>query len=117
VSDARRLRTLAAKVIRPHWINPLKPKPGLTDAQMNELKAVLAMGWPVAAGAEHSRLLVGYRDDPRQPGGGAFFTKDSGTGKYEEVTYRFVKTNVGDVFWVEVLDQPGPTPKGVVVQE
>ncbi len=111
VSTARRLHTLATKVIRPHWISPWKPKPGLTGAQMNEIKAVLAMGWPVAAGADHSRLLVGYRDDPRQPGGGLFFDEDSGSGRYEEVTYRFVKTNVSDVFWVEALVKPGPMHK------
>ena len=52
-----------------------------------------------------------YRDDPRQPGGGMFFAEDSGSGKYEEVTYRFVKTNVGDVFWVEALVKPGPMHK------
>jgi hypothetical protein len=111
VSNARRLHTMAGKVIRPHWINPLKPKAGLTVAQMHEIKAVLAIGWPVATGAEHSRLLVGYRDDPQQPGGGAFFADDSGSGKYEEVTYRFVKTNVADVFWVEALVKPGPMHK------
>ena len=94
-----------------HWINPLKPKPGLTDAQMHEIKAVLAMGWPVAAGAEHSRLLVGYCDDPKRPGGGMFFTKDSATGKYEEATYRFVKASVCDVFWVQALGEPGPIHK------
>ena len=62
--------------------------------------------YPVAAGAEHSRLLVGHRDDPKRPCGGMFFTKDSGTGKCEEVTYHFVKTKVGDVFWVEALVKP-----------
>jgi len=101
--DARKLRATAEKVIRVHWINPLKPKPGLTDAHMHEIKAVLAIGYPVAAGAEHSRLLVGYHDDPKQLGGGMFFTKDSGSGKFDEVTYQFVKTKVGDVFWVEAF--------------
>ncbi len=105
-ADARRLHALATKALRVHWINPLKPKPGLTDVHLHEIKAVLAIGYPVAAGSEHSRLLVGYRDDPKQPGGGAFFTKDSGTGGYEEVTYEFVKTKVGDVFWVETLAKP-----------
>jgi hypothetical protein len=37
-----------------------------------------------------------------------FFAKDSGSGKYEEVTHRFVKINVGDVFWVVALVEPGP---------
>jgi hypothetical protein len=66
-----------------------------------EIKAVLAIGWPVAAGAGHSRLLVGYHDDPQQPGGGVFFAKDSGSGKHKQVTYDFLKTKVHEVFWVE----------------
>jgi len=64
--------------------------------------------YPATAGAEHSRLLVGYRDDSKQPGGGMFFTEDSATGSYEEVTYQFVKTDVGDVFWVDALGKPAP---------
>src|SRR5579872_1042008 len=75
---------------------------------MCEIKAVLAMGWPVAAGAGHSRLLVGFRDDPRQAGGGVFLTKDSAPGSFEEVTYQFVKTDVGDVFWVQAVGKPEP---------
>jgi len=43
-TDARRLHATAEKAIRIHWINPLKPKPGLTDAHMHEIKAVLAIG-------------------------------------------------------------------------
>jgi hypothetical protein len=105
-ANARRLHATAENVIRVHWINPLKPKPGLTDAHMHEIKALLAIGYPVAAGAEHSRLLVGYRGDPKQPGGGMFIDKDSALGAYAEVTYQFVKTKVGDVFWVEALAQP-----------
>ena len=77
---------------------------------MHEIKAVLAIGYPVGAGAEHSRLLVGYHDDLKQPGGGVFFTKDSGSGKFDEVTYQFVKTKVGDVFWVEALDKKADKP-------
>ena len=62
---------------------------------------MLAKGYPVAAGSSHSRLLVGYADDPGQPGGGFFLTKDSGKAAFDLVTYDFAKTKVGDVFWVE----------------
>ncbi len=75
----------------------------MTEGQFHEIKAVLAMGWPVAAGASHSRLLVGFRDDSQQPGGGFFIAKDSGAGGYRQVTYKFVKRKVADVFWVEAL--------------
>ncbi len=84
-----------------HWINSWKPQPGLTDEHLKEIKTVLAKGYPVGAGSSHSRLLIGYREDPRQAGGGIFLAKDSGAGAFNTVTYEFVKQNVGDVFWVE----------------
>lgn len=83
------------------WINPWKPTIGLTDEQLTEIKTVLAAGWPVAAGSSHSRLLVGYVDDPDQPGGGSFSTKDSGSARFDSITYQFAKENIGDVFWIE----------------
>ena len=98
---AKRIGTWATVGLKLHWINPWQPEAGLTDVQIGQIKATLAKGWPVAAGSSHSRLLVGYRDDPRQAGGGVFVTKDSGTGTYSEVTYEFAKTKIGDVFWIE----------------
>lgn len=95
--------------LKVHWINPLKKAPGLTDQQLSEIKDVLAKGWPVAAGSSHSRLLVGYLDDPRQPGGGILITKDSGPGAFDTVTYEFAKTKIADVYWVDV---PAKTTKG-----
>lgn len=84
------------------WIRPWKANSlGLDDAQFRAVKSVLAAGFPVAAGAGHSRLLVGYRDDPSRPGGGSFITKDSGLGGWGEVDYAFVKNDVGDAFWVD----------------
>lgn len=88
------------------WINPWKPKPGLTEEHLQEMKAVLAKGYPVAAGSSHSRLFVGYVDDTRQPGGGLFVTKDSGAAAYNTLTYEFVNEKVGDVFWVEAPAKP-----------
>lgn len=84
-----------------HWINPWEKEPGLSEEQLLEIKRVLARGWPVAAGSSHSRLLVGYVDDAQKPGGGTFYTKDSGSGKFASVDYEFVRTKVSDVFWVE----------------
>jgi hypothetical protein len=109
--DAGKLRAVAAQAIRWYWIHPLKKKQGLTDAHMHEIKGVLSRGWPVAAGSDHSRLLVGYQDDAKKAGGGQFIVMDSATGKYEEVTYQFVKAKVDDVFWIEALIKPKQGPK------
>lgn len=89
--------------LRVHWITP----PGKQQAHVQEFKRVLATGYPVAAGSSHSRLVVGYKDDPRQPGGGIFFTKDSRQG-YSQITYEFATTKVVDAFWVEV---PAPATR------
>ncbi len=96
--SAQKIRAVELKV---HWINSWHRQPGLTDEQLRKIKQVLAKGYPVAAGASHSRLLVGYADDRREPGGGVFFAQDSAGGKYRAVTYEFVKAKVNDVFWVE----------------
>jgi hypothetical protein len=101
LQDAKTLRALAGKTIRACWIRPLMMKQGLTDAHMHEIKGVLARGWPVAASSDHSRLLVGFRDDAKKEGGGVFLDIDSATGNYEEVTYRFIKEKVDDVYWIE----------------
>ncbi|NCO40794.1 MAG: SUMF1/EgtB/PvdO family nonheme iron enzyme [Armatimonadetes bacterium] len=105
---AKAIRALDPKV---HWINPWKPQAGLTDEHMRQIRATLAAGWPVAAGSGHSRLLVGYRDDPDAPGGGVFLVKDSGAGAYTEVTYEFVQVKVGDVFWIEPWGRQGRLPR------
>jgi len=102
--SARAIKTagqVRARGLKVSWINPWRPQPGLTDEHVRQIKETLAKGWPVAAGSGHSRLLVGYRDDSTQPGGGVFITKDSGAGAYTEASYDWVKTNVGDVFWAE----------------
>lgn len=84
-----------------HWIKPINRRnPGLNDEQFDEARRVLAAGWPVAAGASHSRLLVGYRDDAEAAGGGVFYTKDSGSGRFAEVTYEFARNDINDAFWV-----------------
>ena len=105
-------RELVAGGLAIHWIRPLTKEQGLSDEQFREVKTVLAQGWPVAAGSDHSRLLVGYQDDAAQPGGGTFVTKDSGAGGYGQVTYEFVRTRVGDAFWVESAQTPAAASAG-----
>ncbi len=77
---------------------------------MTQIKQTLVNGWPVGAGSGHSRLFVGYRDDPNQPGGGRFITKDSAVGGYARVTYKWAKSNVCDVFWIEPEANDVKTP-------
>lgn len=98
IKSADEFRKLGLKV---HWIKPWYKNVGLTDRRMDEVKTILAKGYPVAAGASHSRLIVGYEDDADQPGGGIFYTQDSGIGKFSSVTYKFAKENMNDLFWVE----------------
>lgn len=102
IENAKEIQSLGFKF---HWIKHLGTRPGARDYQMKELKSVLASGYPVAAGASHSRLLVGYEDDPNQPGGGVFFTKDSGSGRFDRVTYEFVERQINDAYWVELPQQ------------
>lgn len=85
-----------------HWIVPWEPNRfGVNDLQFAEIQKTLARGYPVAAGSGHSRLLVGYRNDPAAAGGGVFITEDSALNAFSEVTYEFVKKEVADVFWIE----------------
>lgn len=95
---AEGIRSLGLTV---HWVNPLG-KGCITREQLDEIRGVLASGYPVAAGSYHSVLLVGYIDDPAEPGGGSFLIRDSGgPGHYFEMSYEEALGRVGDVFWVE----------------
>lgn len=94
--DAGRLLGRCGERLRLRWLRPNDGRPGLDDAQFGAVLAALADGWPVAAGAAHSRLLVGYRGDPRAPGGGVFATIDSATGAFGEVSAQFVRDDVCD---------------------
>ena len=74
----------------------------MTDKQFGEIRRTLATGWPVCAGSDRSRLLVGDVHDAKQPGGGKFMTRDSGLGSYGEVTYEWLRNHAYDLFWVEL---------------
>jgi hypothetical protein len=88
-----------------HWIRKWSKESGLSDKQFAEIRQTLANGWPVCAGSDHSRLLVGYINDAKQPGGGKFITRDSGLGAYGEVTYEWTRRNLYHLFWVELPDK------------
>ena len=89
-----------------HWIMFWRREPGMRAWQLKDIRETLAKGYPVGFGSSHSRLIVGYRDDETTPGGGVFFTKDSGSARYDFITYRWVRENAQDAFWVELPKKP-----------
>ncbi len=105
-ANAQQTKELGFRV---HWIRPWSKESGLTDQQFDEIRHTLARGWPVCAGSDHSRLFVGYVDDPNQAGGGKFITRDSGIGRHGEVTYEWTRRHVYDLFWVELPEKDAAT--------
>lgn len=82
-----------------HWLTA----PGsssLTPEDIVLVKHVLADNFPVCAGPDIPMLLVGYRDDPQLPGGGAFLASDSARGDYREINYLAAQIGFSDLVWV-----------------
>lgn len=103
-----------------HWIKPWDPNRGLNDEQFTAIKETLRNGWPVCGGflwpqkAEwtngvlqmasrdnvrdgHSVLLVGFRNDPRQPGGGVFLIQNTSKGPRDgAMSYEYVRAYMND---------------------
>jgi hypothetical protein len=103
-AQAKSLRDRTRGQLVIHWIVPWQAgKTGVNEEQFTEIRRVLARGYPVAAGSGHSRLLVGYTDDAKLPGGGEFLTEDSALNRFDKVTFDFVRTQVNDVFWIEAV--------------
>ncbi len=49
----------------------------------------------------HSVLLVGYRDDPAQPGGGIFWIQNTSKGPRKgAMSYQYVRTYMNDAAWI-----------------
>ncbi len=106
MKEAAAERRSSRGTIKINWIIPWNAgKRGVNDIELAEIKRVLRSGIPIAAGSGHSRLLVGYKDDPTLPGGGKFLTEDSALNRFDEVTYEFVRKEVCDVFWVEAVNR------------
>jgi hypothetical protein len=118
-------RQMAGTGLRLHWIKPWDVRTGLADDQFRELKRVLGQRWPVCGGFRwpkneqwkdgvlrmagpegvfdgHSVLLVGFRDDPAQPGGGVFLIRNSGGGVQDgAMTFEFVRAYMNDGAWID----------------
>jgi hypothetical protein len=111
--------------LRFHWIKEWDVNTGLTNAQLLAIRRTLNAGWPVCGGSRwpkqerwveevlqmcppdavrdgHSVLLVGYRDDPAQPGGGVFlFRNTSRDGRDGSMPYAYAQAYMNDAAWVE----------------
>jgi hypothetical protein len=134
IAHAAKLRNAGLQL---HWLKEWDSSKGLTDQQFAELKRTIARGWPVGGGFlwpkkesiefkngilkivprkeimdGHSVLLVGYRDDEKQPGGGIFYLRNtSGPYRGGMLTYEYVKTYMNDALWVDYAGatKGGPT--------
>lgn len=118
-------RGVHATDLRLHWIKRWNPNTGLTGKQAAAIKRTLGRQWPVCAGFRwpknvqwenntlvmpppegvfdgHSVLLVGYRDDPEQPGGGLFLFRDSNhNGPERCMTYEYACAYMNDAVWID----------------
>ena len=111
--------------LRLHWIKEWDVNTGLTPDQFAAIKRTLAAGWPVCGGLRwpkqeqwtnhvlcmcpandvrdgHSVLLVGYRDDPAQPGGGVLVFRNTGRdGQDGAMPYAYARQYLNDAVWVD----------------
>jgi len=118
-------RTRQGLGLRLHWIKAWNVHTGLTEAHMSAIKRTLLEGWPVCAGLRwpkkeqwvegvlqlgppeavrdgHSVLLVGYRDDSAQPGGGVFiFRNTANSGNDGLMPYAYAQEYMNDAAWVD----------------
>ncbi len=139
IAHAAKLRDLGLQL---HWIKEWDIHKGLNDEQLVEIKRTLARRWPVGGGFlwpkrryakwedgllkmcprdqvedGHSVLLVGYRDDPRQPGGGVFLIRNS-AGKLRGgmLSYEYVKAYMNDAIWIDYAGASNGGPSGPVTR-
>jgi hypothetical protein len=132
VADAKKINALG---LRLHWIKEWDPGRGASEEQLAEIKRTLKRSWPVCGGFlwpkdedrcwkdgvlhkcrrrdvmdGHSILLVGYRDDKSQPGGGVFLIRNSaGPSRDGMMTYEYVRAYMNDAAWI---DFPGAAKGG-----
>lgn len=106
------------------WIKKWNVKTGLTEEEFLQIKRTLYKNWPVCGGfrwpkqeqweknvlrmceAEavfdgHSVLLVGYRDDVAQPGGGVFIFRNTNRGGRDGfMPYAYAQAYMNDALWI-----------------
>lgn len=108
-----------------HWIKRWNVSTGLSDEEFFTIKRRLHRGWPVCSGLRwpqrevwqndvlqmcppeevfdgHSVLLVGYRDDPAQAGGGVFIFRNTNRGGRDGfMPYDYARAYMNDAVWIE----------------
>ncbi len=139
VTAAGSMRTLGLQF---HWIKEWNPHHGLSADQLLEVKRTLRKQYPVCGGFlwpknqvwkdgilqmcprrdvrdGHSILIVGYRDDASQPGGGLFLIRNtSGSSRDGYLTYEYLREYMNDAAWVESPEGNAPkTDNSVSVHE
>ena len=123
--------------LRQHWIKEWNVNTGLTEDHLAAIQRTLSQGWPVCAGLRwpkreqwvtnvlqmcpsnsvrdgHSVLLVGYKNDPAQPGGGVLiFRNTSGPGHDGMMPYAYAREYMNDALWIDCApkNQPPGTRK------
>ncbi|MGH7968575.1 MAG: DUF2961 domain-containing protein [Limisphaerales bacterium] len=126
--------------LRPNWIKAWNVNTGLTAAEFLAIKRTLSQGWPVCGGLRwpkreqwsagvlqmcgpdavrdgHSVLVVGYRDDPGQPGGGVFiFRNTAGSGADGFMPYEYARAYMNDAIWIDFASREA-APAGHVRTE
>ncbi len=125
--------------LRLHWIKEWNVNTGLTAEHLAAIKETLASGWPVCSGLRwpkqerwvdnvlqmcpanavrdgHSVLLVGYRDDAAQPGGGVFvFRNTSHGGQDGSMPYAYAREYMNDAVWVDCERRTNSPPAAAAV--
>lgn len=123
-------KTRLGLALRWRWIKEWDVKTGLTEAHLGAIQRALREGWPVCAGLRwpkqekwvdgvlqmcppeavfdgHSVLLVGYREDATQPGGGVLLFRNSGgNGRDGCLPYAYARAYMNDAAWVDAAS-PG----------
>jgi len=138
--DAKgRARQAHKSGLRMTWIKRWDVTTGLTETQLVAIKHMLTRQWPVCGGLRwpkdvqwkddilqmappegvfdgHSVLIVGYRDDPAQPGGGVLlFRNSNNAGRDGWMTYEYASAYMNDAVWID-YEEPDrqPTPADVL---
>ncbi len=118
-------RKLLSRKLKLRWIKEWDIKTGLSESEIEEIKQVLSRKWPVCGGLRwpkqahwnegvlqmcspeqvfdgHSVLLVGYRDDPKEDGGGVFLIRNSGGSSRDGcLPYAYVRAYMNDAAWIQ----------------
>ena len=108
-----------------HWIKKWNVDTGLSNDEFAGIKQTLNAGWPVCGGFRwpkqdkwqddvlqmcppedvfdgHSVLLVGYRDDSAQLGGGVFIFRNTNRGGRDGfLPYAYAQAYLNDAVWIE----------------